>query len=74
MSSNTHASPTARRVGRILIIAGVAVWIPFFALELTGHDPEVAYFLPVHLSGVIPGAILSRWQQIKGLFRRTPSA
>jgi len=71
MSTKAAATPKMRRVGRILILAGVAVWVPYFVLKFTGNDPNVAYFLPFHLSGVIPGSILSRWHQIRGLFRRT---
>ncbi|MBI4338503.1 MAG: hypothetical protein HY680_00960 [Chloroflexi bacterium] len=70
MKRNTTANPTTRRIGRVLILAGVAVWLPFFALEIAGSDPNVAYFLPFHLSGVIPGAVLSRWGQIKRLLVR----
>ncbi|MBI4311486.1 MAG: hypothetical protein HY681_06860 [Chloroflexi bacterium] len=70
MTETQHKPSRSRRIGRVLILAGVSVWIPFFALELAGKDPNVAYFLPFHLSGVIPGAILSRWGWIKRLLRR----
>ncbi len=72
MRPDASPNPTTRRIGRVLILAGVAVWVPFFALKFTGREPNVAYFLPFHLSGVIPGAILARWHQIKRLFRRAP--
>lgn len=59
-----------KRIGRLLILAGVAVWIPYFVLEALGADPALEAFLPFHLAGVIPGAILSRWDQIMRLLRR----
>jgi hypothetical protein len=64
------ASIDYRKLGRTLIIAGVCVWIPYFALKMTGAHPDIMLFLPVHLSGVIPGAIMARWPQIKGLIGR----
>ncbi|MBI4197833.1 MAG: hypothetical protein HY533_01825 [Chloroflexi bacterium] len=70
METQRRATTRTRRIGRILILAGVSVWIPYFALEFAGKSPEVAYCLPAHLSGVIPGAILSRWGQLKRLFKR----
>jgi hypothetical protein len=60
-----------KRIGRILILAGVCVWIPYFLLRLSGMHPQVMYFLPFHLMGVIPGAVISRWPQIRRLFDRT---
>ena len=52
-------------VGRILIVAGVAVWVVYLIVRMAGADPGVGWFLPVHLLGVIPGAILSRWGTIR---------
>ena len=52
---------TMRKAGRLLILAGVLVWAIYGVVWLAGGDPEVRYFLPFHLSGVIPGAIMSRW-------------
>ena len=49
-----------KTVGRILILLGVSMWIPYFALELAGEEVAVAPFLALHLSGVIPGALLAR--------------
>ncbi|MFC1961131.1 hypothetical protein ACFLYO_10515 [Chloroflexota bacterium] len=59
-----------RRLGKYMIWAGVAVWIPYFLLKFAGMHPPVMAFLPFHLCGVIPGAILNRWSQIRGLFER----
>ncbi len=54
-----------------MILAGIAVWVPYFTLKVAGQDPEVMYFLPFHLGGVIPGAIMARWHQLKRLIRRS---
>jgi hypothetical protein len=59
-----------RRLGKYLIWVGVAVWIPYFALKAVGLQPELMAFLPFHLLGVIPGAILNRWTQIRRLWDR----
>lgn len=66
LSENAPARKT-KILGRVLILAGVAVWIPYLALKLAGREPELLYFLPFHLMGVIPGAVLSRWRQLKRL-------
>ncbi len=52
---------TLRKAGRLLIFAGVLVWAIYAVVWLAGGEPEVRQYLPFHLSGVIPGAILSRW-------------
>lgn len=63
-----NTSTRKRRVGRVLILAGVAVWIPYGILLISGNEPDIRYFLPVHLSGVIPGAILARWDWLQTRF------
>ena len=52
---------TMRKAGRLLILAGVMVWVTFAVVWLAGGEPAAGRFLPFHLSGVIPGAILARW-------------
>lgn len=54
-----------QRLGRWLILAGALVWGVWLAVKLLGGEPQVEYFLPVHLSGVIPGSIMSRWGAVK---------
>ena len=54
-----------QRLGRWLILAGVLVWGVWLAVKLLGDEPQVEYFLPVHLSGVIPGSIMSRWGAVR---------
>lgn len=51
---------TLYRVGKVLTYLGVLAWVPYFYLEYVkdAHPPFFA-FLAAHLSGVIPGGILS---------------
>lgn len=46
------------KLGTILLILGIAVWIPFFLLLLSGQEPSISPFLLVHLTGVIGGGRL----------------
>ena len=52
---------TVERIGRRLVVLGVLVWVVWLAVKLAGGQPRLEYFLPIHLAGVVPGAILSRW-------------
>jgi hypothetical protein len=61
---------TFQRLGRWLIVAGILVWGVWLIVKLTGGEPQLEYFLPLHLSGVIPGSIMSRWGSIKGWRKR----
>jgi len=58
--------PSARAVGRVLILFGVAVWVPYAALLIMGQEPDIRIFLPVHLAGVLPGAVLTRYAWLRG--------
>lgn len=59
---NRRGRPAATRTaGRVLIAAGIGVWLVFVAVWALGGHPDAGRFLPFHLAGVIPGAILSRW-------------
>ncbi len=59
-----------KTVGRLLVIAGISVWIPYFALEFAGAEVELMSFLPFHLALVIPGSVLARgpevWNKVLG--------
>ena len=57
-------------IGRYLILAGGLVWGVWLAVRLSGGEPNVQYFLPFHLAGVIPGSIMSRWGAIRRRFDR----
>jgi hypothetical protein len=54
-----------QRLGRWLILAGILVWGVWLVVKLTGGEPQLEYFLPVHLLGVIPGSLMSRWSALK---------
>lgn len=50
---------TRKRLGTVLLIAGISAWAVYYALKLlTPIQPPFASFLIWHLSGVIPGALL----------------
>jgi hypothetical protein len=74
--ASTEQKPVApgellrRRVGKGLILAGVAVWAVWLAVRLGGGDPEVGHYLPFHLAGVIPGALIARWDWLVRRLRR----
>ncbi|MBU1494978.1 MAG: hypothetical protein KKE89_05915 [Actinobacteria bacterium] len=70
MAEHTPPMPT-RRLGRWMILAGVAVWLVYGIVWLIGGSPQAAHYLPVHLSGVLPGVVLSRWQTITGWVTRS---
>ncbi len=61
--------------GRILIFMGVSAWIPYAVLEyILGRETNVAPYLAVHLSGVIPGALLVRGPLLRRLISRLISS
>lgn len=70
LRNQEKARSKIRRLGRLLILAGVAVWVPYFVLKVGGRDPQLAHFLPFHLAGVVPGAVLSRWHLIRQVLKR----
>lgn len=59
-----------QRIGGVLIAGGVLAWGPYFLLKFAGAEVEIEPFLAVHLSGVIPGFILRRYDWIRRLLRR----
>ena len=63
------------RLGTILILSGVFVWLPFLFLKAVGAKPVFLLFLPVHLVGVIGGSRLRiEARQQLGMARQTRSA
>lgn len=54
----------SKRIGRAMIFFGVAMWVPYFALELSGMEVPVLPFLALHLAGVIPGAVILRGETL----------
>lgn len=68
-------TPRYRRIaGRTLILAGVAVWGVYAVVWIAGGQPEGRHYLPVHLAGVLPGALLARWDWIRGKLGRGQSS
>jgi hypothetical protein len=61
--------------GRVLVLLGVAAWIPYFALKylVQQEDVSIAPFLTVHLLGVIPGALLVRSESLLRWVRKVRS-
>jgi hypothetical protein len=54
----------------MLILLGVLAWVPYALTRyLLGWEVPVLPFLVAHLCGVIPGSLLSRWDQITRLLR-----
>ena len=55
------SSHTPEGWGLVLIILGVSAWAPYGVLKYGfGQEVNVVPFLSVHLTGVIPGALLKR--------------
>jgi hypothetical protein len=66
---------SSRCLGRLLLLAGVAVWIPYGIALLAGREPDVRWYLPLHLCGVLPGAVITRWVWIRRrLWPRRPAS
>lgn len=59
-------------LGNVLVALGVAVW-GVYALARWGFEQDVAVrqFLPFHLFGVIPGALLRHREKVKRLFKKS---
>jgi len=56
---NEWLTPIARfRLANALIWVGVLTWVPFIAMRLSGAKPNIFWFLPFHLLGVVGGARL----------------
>jgi len=75
---------TSRKLGTILILLGVGVWVVYFTLKnYTAVEVSLAPFLVLRLSAVVPGFMLRLglfdWVRINGFNRwqadkRTPSS
>lgn len=68
---NATRSLKRERLGRLLILVGVAAWVPYGIVKY-GMDQEVVMypFLAVHLLGVIPGSVLRREALLRRLLSR----
>jgi hypothetical protein len=72
-TATTAANAGLERTGRWLIAAGILVWGVWLIAKLAGGQPQIGYFLPLHLLGVIPGAIMSRWSAVRRWRNRSSS-
>jgi len=66
-----------RKIGLIMIVLGVSVWVIYAALKLADVSVNVGVALAIHLAFVIPGALLAPGENLYGkfiqLFRRDKS-
>jgi len=46
------------RLANIMIWIGVLAWVPFILLRVAGEKPNILWFLPFHLLGVVGGSRL----------------
>ena len=46
------------RLANLLIWSGVLTWLPFILLRFAGDKPNIFWFLPLHLIGVVGGSRL----------------
>lgn len=46
------------RLANLLIWSGVLTWVPFILLRFAGEKPNIFWFLPFHLIGVVGGSRL----------------
>jgi hypothetical protein len=44
-----------KRVAHYIVIASLFIWIPYYALKLSGRPVELTPFLIVHLIGIFSG-------------------
>ncbi len=44
-----------KRIAHILVIASLLVWIPYYALQLSGQSVALTPFLTIHLVGIFSG-------------------
>ena len=49
---------TRYRLANLLIWIGVLTWVPYIVLRFTGESPNIFWFLPFHLLGVVGGSRL----------------
>lgn len=70
-SPRNHEKDPIRTAGTLLIAAGVAVWVVYAVVHFVlGWDVAGRSFLPYHLAGVVPGAVLRRHRFLRHVIRR----
>ena len=55
---NLISANTRYRLATVLIWIGVLTWVPFILLRFAGEKPNIFWFLPFHLLGVVGGSRL----------------
>lgn len=56
MGASTPKANLMRTVGKIFIVIGVLVWVPYLYLKLVAQIPvDISQFLPFHLAGILGG-------------------
>lgn len=69
--ANTRKKDPIRTLGTVLVVAGVAVWVVYAVVRyLLGWQVTGRQFLPYHLAGVVPGAVLRRHRFFRDLIGR----
>jgi hypothetical protein len=63
-----------KRVAHLVVIASILVWIPYYALKLTGRPVELAPWLVIHLMGMFSGIGLMGIGSAVQYFRRNRQA
>jgi len=48
------------RIGLVLIWVGMLTWLPFILMRVNGLKPNIFWFLPFHLIGVVGGSRLRK--------------
>jgi hypothetical protein len=56
--NNLIPAITRYRLATILIWVGALTWVPFIILRFAGERPNIFWFLPFHLLGVVGGSRL----------------
>ena len=59
-----------KRIAHILIFASILVWIPYYALKLSGRPVGLNPYLTIHLIGIFSGIGLMGVGRAVGYFRR----
>jgi hypothetical protein len=65
------AKPTRyKKASHALVIASLLVWIPYYALKLSGQEVDVSPYLTVHLIGIFGGTGLMGFGRAASYFQK----
>ena len=69
--TGSEASAGWKKLGTLLTLVGIGVWIPYVALtEFTTLSPSLVPFLGIHLVAVVPGLAIRLGIEANGYRRR----